>query len=426
MKRWLILIGVVVALILTIGIIKGFQVKKTIAGFAAMPEPESAVSTRKVEYLEWRDSLTAVGSLRALRGVDVTTEVAGIVSRLAFESGQEVKRGETLLQLVDDSDVAKLNSLRATAELDETNFKRDQLQLDAEAISTAQLDNSRLTLKSAQAQVAEQRALVAKKTIRAPFAGRLGITTVNRGQYLNPGDKIVTLQQLDPIYVDFNLPQQSLPQIAIGQKVSAVSDAFPDQSYEGEISAINPIVDTDTRNVRIQATLHNPEHKLLPGMFANVKVAVGEPQRYLTLPQTAVTYNPYGETVFVIVKRGEENEPDPNTPPGLAKNEALDKIDQQHQAAAAAAVAKAKGEKPKAAPPAPAKTTKDGEPVLVARQQFVVTGPTRGDQVAILSGLKEGDEVVTTGQLKLKNGTRVSINNSVTPSFDPAPKPKDE
>ena len=428
MKRWLTLIGIVVVIILIIGVTKGLQVKKTLDGYASMPEPQSAVSTQKVESQDWSTELSAVGSLRAVRGVDLSTEVAGLVRSASFLSGQEVKEGQLLLQLVADADLAKLNSLQAAADLAETNYKRDLLQVDAEAISKSQLDTSASTLKSAKAQVAEQAALVAKKTIRAPFSGRLGISTVNRGQYINAGDKIVTLQQLDPIYVDFNLPQQSLSQIAVGQNVSAVTDSFPGIDFTGEITAINPIVDTDTRNVRVQATLRNPERKLLPGMFSNVKVTVGRGQHYLTLPQTAVTYNPYGETVFVIVKRGEENAPDPNVPAVLAKNRALDKIDADQRAADAAKVAAAKGEKPAAAPAAPPAAAVDpnAPPVLVARQVFVTTGPTRGDQVAILSGLKEGDEVVTTGQLKLKNGTRVNVNNSVTPKFDAAPKPQEQ
>ncbi|GAC1634088.1 MAG: efflux RND transporter periplasmic adaptor subunit [Nevskia sp.] len=426
MKRWLSLIGIVVVIILIIGVTKGLQVKKTIAGFAAMPEPQSAVSTQKARMMDWSSELAAVGSLRAVRGVDLSTEVAGLVRSMNFQSGQEVKEGQPLLQLIADSDTAKLASLQAAADLAEINYKRDQLQVDAEAISKSQLDTSASTLRSAKAQVAEQAALVAKKTIRAPFPGRLGISTVNRGQYLNPGDKIVTLQQLDPIYVDFNLPQQSLPQIGVGQKVSATTDSFPGAAFDGEISAVNPTIDTDTRNVRIQATLRNPQRKLLPGMFSNVKVTVGRGQRYLTLPQTAVTYNPYGETVFVVVRRGEENTPDPNMPAVLAKNQALDKIDADQHAADAAKLAAAKGEQPKAAAPAAAPADPNAPPVLVARQVFVTTGPTRGDQVAILSGLKEGDEVVTTGQIKLKNGTRVNVNNSVTPSFDAAPTPQEQ
>lgn len=427
MKRWLILIGVIVALLVVIGATKAFQVKKTLDGYAAMPEPQSTVSTAKAVLLDWSTELPVVGSLRAVRGVELSTEVAGLVQDISFRSGDNVKAGQPLLQMVDDADVARLRSLQANAELADLSYKRDELQLADEAISRAQFENSAATAKAAKAAVDEQKALIAKKSLRAPFAGRLGISTVNRGQYLGAGDSIVTLQQLDPIHVDFNLPQQQLAQLAVGGKVTASFDSFPDQRYDGEITAINPVIDTDTRNVRVQATLRNPDQRLLPGMFADLRIAVGKPQRYLTLPQTAVTFNPYGETVYVVVKRGEENAPDPNLPAALAKNQALDKLDAEQRAADAAKTAAATGEAPKqAAAPAAKPVDPAAPPVLVARQVFVISGPKRGDQVAIVSGLKEGDEVVTTGQLKLRNGTRVAINNDVLPAFDPAPKPQDQ
>ena len=428
MKRWLTLIGVVVALILVIGGIKAMQVKKTIDGYAAMPEPQSAVSTAKAEYQEWSTELPVVGSLRAVRGVELSNELAGTVESVGFRSGVDVKAGTSLLQLVADADRAKLRSLEANAELATLNAQRDKLQFEADAISRAAYENSVATAKAAKAAVDEQRALVAKMAIRAPFAGRLGISTVNRGQYLAAGASIVTLQQLDPIYADFNLPQQQLAQLKVGETVKATIDSFPDTVFEGTISAIDPIVDSETRNVRVQATIANPQQRLLPGMFADLRVSIGKAQRYLTLPQTAITFNPYGETVFVVVKRGEENAPDPNLPASLAKNQALDKIDADQRAADAAKAAAAKGDKPaESAAAAPAKPADpNAPPVLVARQVFVVSGPKRGDQVAILSGLKEGDEVVSTGQLKLRNGSRISVNNAVLPSFDASPQPKDQ
>ncbi len=428
MKRWLTLIGVVVVLILVIGGIKAMQVKKTIDGYAAMPEPQSAVSTAKAEYQEWSTELPVVGSLRAVRGVELSNELAGTVESVGFHSGADVKAGTSLLQLVADADRAKLRSLEANAELATLNAQRDKLQFEADAISRAAYENSVATAKAAKAAVDEQRALVAKMAIRAPFAGRLGISTVNRGQYLAAGASIVTLQQLDPIYADFNLPQQQLAQLKVGETVKATIDSFPDTVFEGTISAIDPIVDSETRNVRVQATIANPQQRLLPGMFADLRVSIGKAQRYLTLPQTAITFNPYGETVFVVVKRGEENVPDPNLPAALAKNQALDKIDADQRAADAAKAAAAKGDKPAdGAAAAPAKPADpNAPPVLVARQVFVVSGPKRGDQVAILSGLKEGDEVVSTGQLKLRNGSRISVNNAVLPSFDASPQPKDQ
>ena len=385
MKRWLVLGAVVVGLILVIGGVKGYSTYKMIKGFAAQGTPKFTVSTMKVQYEDWLPQLSAVGSLRAERGADLSAEVDGTVDSIQFRSGDNVKAGQELVRLRAADETAHLESLKATAALAEINFKRDTAQFDAEAISQAVLDTDAATLRSARAQVAEQQALVAKKLVRAPFAGQMGIRAVDVGQYLAAGTKIVTLQQLDPIFVDFALPQQSLSQIRVGQKTSVTSDAFPDTTFDGEVSALDPQVDTDTRNVRIRATLKNPERKLLPGMFANVRVEVGAPVRYLTLPQTAIAYNPYGATVYLV------------GPP-----DASNQGDKPASGAAAAAPA-----------------------ALVAKQVFVTTGATRGDQVAILKGIKEGDEVVTSGQIKLRNGAPVLINNSVQPANEADPKPQD-
>ncbi len=385
MKRWLVLGAVVAGLILVIGAVKGYSTYKMIKGFAAQGTPKFTVSTTKVQFQDWLPQMSAVGSLRAERGADLSAEVDGTVDTIQFRSGDSVKAGQELVRLRAADQTAHLESLRAAAALAEVNFKRDTAQFEAEAISQAVLDTDAATLRSARAQVAEQQALVAKKIVRAPFAGQMGIRAVDVGQYLAAGTKIVTLQQLDPVFVDFALPQQSLAQIRVGQKATVTLDAFPERTFTGEILALDPRVDTDTRNVRIRAELKNPERKLLPGMFANVRVEVGAPVRYLTLPQTAVAYNPYGATVYVI------------GPPGA-------------EAAAA---------KPASGTPAAS------APGLVAKQVFVTTGATRGDQVAILKGLKEGDEVVTSGQIKLRNGAAVTINNSVQPADDADPKLQD-
>ena len=414
---WVLMIAGVVLLVLLIGGIKACSTKKMIDEFAAMGEPKSTVSTVKVAYDEWQPSYSAVGSLRAARGVDLAAEVSGVVETVQVRSGEDVKEGELLVQLVMDADHARLRALQADAELARSIEQRARKQLAAQAISQAQADAEAAKLKSAEAAVSEQLAMIRKKAIKAPFPGRLGITTVNPGQYLNPGDKLVTLQQLDPIHIDFTVPQASLAQIAKGQQVSATTDSFPGASFAGEVTAVNPVVDASTRNVRVQATLKNPERKLLPGMFANVTVAAGVAQRYLTLPQNAVAFNPYGETVFVVVKRGEENAPDPNKPEDLQTSEALKKADADLKAARE----EKKDEQPQQAPPA-----EGGEQQLVARQLFIKTGPSRGDQVAVLSGLKEGDEVVTAGQIKLKNGTLVVVNNELQPSSNPDPRPVDE
>jgi len=369
----LVAVGILLGGLVGFNWFKGYMMQKYMA---SAPAPASTVSAMKAEYQQWQPQLSAVGTLRAVRGVDVTSEVAGLVRSIEFKSGDEVKTGQVLAQLNADSDIAQLHSLEAAADLAATVYERDKAQLDADVISKAQVDTDAGDLKSKRAQVAQQAALVAKKTIRAPFAGKLGISTVNPGQYLNAGDKLVTLQTIDPIYIDFNLPQAQLPLVAIGQKVTLAADAYKGTTFEGKVNAINPKVDTNTRNVMIEATIPNPKRLLLPGMFATVKLNSGDEQRYLTLPQTAITYNPYGDTVFVV--KESDNKDD------------------------------------------------KGNAVLTAQQVFVTTGPTRGDQIAILKGVDAGAQVVTSGQVKLKNGSLVIINNSVVPANSPNPTPQEK
>ncbi len=380
----LVLVGLLIGGVVGFNFFKGYMMQKYMA---SSPVPPATVSTMKADYQQWQPQLTAVGTMRAVRGVDVTSEVAGLVRSVEFKSGDEVKAGQVLAQLNAESDIAQMRALEAAADLAATVYERDKAQLAAEVISKAQVDNDAADLKSKRAQVAQQAATVQKKTIRAPFSGKLGISTVNPGQYLNPGDKLVTLQTIDPIYVDFFLPQQQLPQVAIGQQVTLTTDAYKDVSFSGKINAINPKVDPSTRNVQIEATVPNSKRQLLPGMFASVKVNSGAEQRFLTLPQTAITYNPYGDTVFVV-KKSEQKD--------AKKDEKKD----------------AKKD--------------DGKPSLVAQQVFVTTGPTRGDQVAILKGIEPGAEVVTSGQVKLKNGTPLVINNAVQPANSPNPKPQEQ
>jgi membrane fusion protein (multidrug efflux system) len=386
MRRWWILGGTLAALVLVLAAVKGIGTYLAFREFAAQGAQKFTVSTMKARYQDWQPQLGAVGSVRAERGTDVSAEVPGIVSTISFQSGDNVKAGAALLSLRAADDLAHLEALRATASLAQINYERDKNQFEAQAISQAQLDTDAANLRSARAQVAEQEALVAKKQVRAPFAGQIGIRQVDIGQYLAAGTKIATLQQLDPVFVDFTLPQQSLTVVRPGQPVSVSADAFPGQSFAGQLGALDPAVDTDTRNVSLRAVLPNREHRLLPGMYVTVSVATGGTQRYLTLPQTAVAYNPYGATVYVVM---------PQSAAGLP--------------------AGTDGKPAKAIDPA----------ALVAKQVFVLTGATRGDQVAILSGLHEGDEVVTSGQIKLRNGALVSINNNVQPSDDPHPRPQE-
>lgn len=399
MKPWAVMLLLVLALVLIIGGIWGFNTYKMIQGFKSMGVQKQTVSTIKADTLDWQPQLQAVGTLRAMRGADISAEVAGIVDTISFTSGGSAKQGQPLITLRSGDDAARLNSLKATAELAEANYKRDQQQLEAEAISQAQLDNSAATFKSAKAQVAEQQALLDKKFISAPFAGTLGVRNVDVGQYLQPGTKIVTLQTLDPIFVDFFLPQQSLSQIAVGQKLTASSDTFPDLKFEGEVSAIDAKVDTDTRNVQIRATVKNPQHKLLPGMYANISIDSGKVQKYLTVPQNSIAFNPYGETVFVLMTADQY------------------KAEQE---------AKAKAEGVPVQAPAQNGPPQASGNMLVAKQVFVTVGPSRGNQIAILKGIKAGDEIVTSGQLKLQNGSAVEINNKVQPLDTPEAKPVDE
>ncbi len=387
-KRMLIMIGGILVLVLILA--GGFFLHiKSLMASAPKPFPQTVTAT-KVSTSDWQPALAAVGSVAPVRGVDVTTEIAGLVREIHFKSGQDVKQGDILVELNADADKAQLQALDAAADLSASVLKRDKAQFDAQAIAQAQVDADAADLKSKRALAAQQQAIIDKKTIRAPFSGKLGITTVNPGQYLNPGDKIVTLQTIDPIYVDFNLPQKSVGQLQVGQVVNVTTDGFAGVSFAGNLTAISPKVDTTTRNVVVEATFSNPKRQLLPGMFANASVEVGDKKHYLTLPQTAITYNPYGSTVFVVVTADE---------------------------AAAAARQAASG----ASAPAPAASGSG----LVVQQAFVTTGETRGDQVAILKGLKEGQQVVTSGQVKLKNGTSIVIDNSVVPADSANPTPQE-
>jgi membrane fusion protein, multidrug efflux system len=373
-KRMVIML---VAVGIVFGGIFGFQAFKSVMikkFIAALSNPPQTVSATKAATSEWSPKIEAIGSLRAVKGADLSLEVSGVVESIMFNSGDDVAEGASLLKLRTADDVAKLNSLQAMADLNDITYERDQKQFKMQAVSQATLDTDAANLKNAKAQVAQQQAIIDKKLLRAPFGGHLGIRAVDLGQYLGPGTVIVTLQALDPIFVDFFVPQQSVDQVRLNQSVTVKVDAFKDQTFTGEIFAINPKVDVSNRNVQVRATLKNPDHKLLPGMYATVEITVGSPKSYVTLPQTAITYNPYGDTVYVVESKGND-----------AK----------------------------------------GKPQLTARQTFVTVGPTRGDQVAIVKGVDEGDMIVTAGQIKLHSGSVVMIDNSVTPTADAAPVPID-
>jgi membrane fusion protein (multidrug efflux system) len=363
---------------LVLGAVFGFQAFKSvmIAKFmATLSNPPQTVSTTIAASQEWRSQLEAVGSLRAVNGANLSGQAAGIVSAVHFESGADVKKGDLLLELQAEDDKAHLDALKATASLARITFERDSNLVKTNAVSQQTVDTDKGNLANAEALVAQQQALVDYKSIAAPFSGRLGIRQVDLGQYLAAGTTIVTLQQLDPIFVDFYLPQQALAQIKVGQEVTGKVDTYPNKTFVGQIAAINSLVDTTTRNVQVRATMQNHENLLLPGMFATIDIDTSAPQKFVTLPQTAIAYNSYGNIVYLIDEKGKDDK---------------------------------------------------GQPRLAARQSFVTTGATRGDQVAVLSGVKDGDVVVTAGQIKLRNGSPVIVNNAIQVPNDPHPKPDDK
>jgi membrane fusion protein, multidrug efflux system len=368
----LIVVGIILGGIFGFITFKGRMIKKFMS---SQGMPLQTASTITANYLEWLPKLEAVGSLQAVQGANMSAEVAGIVEKIYFKQGDNVKLGTPLLQLRANDDIAKLESLKATAQLARITYNRDQAQFSVNAISKQTLDIDKANLDIAIANITQQQALVDKKLIRAPFTGRLGIRLVDVGQYLAVGTAISTLQALDTLFVDFFLPQQVLKSLEIGQKVTLNTDAYAGQTFTGDITVINPKVDINTRNVQVRASLNNPDHKLLPGMYATVNIATGQTQRYITLPRTTITFNAFGSTVYRVDTSGQDEK---------------------------------------------------GKPKLIAKQSFVTTGDTRGDQIAILSGVKEGETIVTTGQIKLRNGSPVTVDNSIQPSNDATPQPKDQ
>lgn len=346
-----------------------------VAQFKAMgaseqgPQPDS-VSTTVVSEADWEPVLRSIGSVTAVQGVVVSTEVAGKVSRIAFESGAVVKQGDVLVELDVSTELAQQRSAEASARLAELSLMRARELLEKQSISQADLDAAEAQQQGAAAQLESIRAVIAKKTIRAPFSGRLGIRQVNLGQYLGSGDPIVSLQSLDPVYVNFTLPQHLVSQVAVDMQVRVRSDAFADHVFVGALSAINPSVDPATRNVKLQASFANVNDRLLPGMFANVEVVLPVKTKILAIPATAVIYAPFGDSVYVVED------------------------------------AKQGGGK-------------------VVRQQFVRLGETRGDFVAVVQGVKAGETIVSAGAFKLRNGSAVTIHNEYAPKPEMAPKPED-
>jgi membrane fusion protein (multidrug efflux system) len=359
------------------GIIFGFKAFKSymISQYISHQVSIVTVSAMKIKTSHWQSELKASGSARAVLGINVTTELAGMVKSIYFTPGTLVKKGDLLVELNVDPDKAQLDVLKANASLADINFKRDKAQYAINAISKSVLDTDVANLASANSQVAQQEAIIAQKTVRAPFSGLLGISDIYPGQYLSPGDKIAMLQTLDPIFIDFYIPQQSLHLLKKGQFVGVSIQSHPKKAFIGKITTVDPGVDPNVRNVRVEATIPNKELLLVPGMFVSVYLQTGKPTSYLTLPQSAISFNPYGEIVYILEPKG-----------------------------------------------------KDGKdkPQFKAKQRFVTTGEKRGDQIAILDGLKQGDMIVTSGQLKLHNDSLVIIDNTIQPSNNSAPQPVDD
>jgi membrane fusion protein (multidrug efflux system) len=374
-KPFIILIVAVAAILGLIFAWQGFKGKMIKQYMGAAATAPQTVSTTTAANTSWQARTQAIGSLRAVRGADLAAQASGVVDQIRFESGSDVAAGTVLLKLRANDDPAKLEQLQAAAALAEQTYKRDQEQFAAQAISQAVLDTDVSTLKSAKAQVAAQQELIDEKIVKAPFAGKLGIRQIDEGQYLTAGATVVTLQALDPILIDFYVPQQALAHLKVGQTANAAVDTYPDAKFTGTITSINSKVDTASRNVQVRASFGNADRRLLPGMYAKVEIDNGDAAERVTLPQAAITYNPYGDTVFIVQK----GPADPN-----------------------------------------------GKPRSVVQQRFIQLGATRGDQVAVLSGLAAGEVVVTGGQMKLRNGAAVVVNNSITPANDVKPTPPNE
>ncbi len=394
-RLWLLAGGALLLLVLFLAGTKFVQIFTMIQAGKKMVPPPVAVTTAKVEQVEWQPLRPAVGTLIALRGTTLSAEVTGTVREIGFENGSLVKKGQLMVRLDTSAESAQLASAQADAALARQTLDRAEGLRKQEVNTQAELETAQARDKQARATVNNLQAVIGKKVIRAPFEGRAGIRAVELGQVVSPGTPIVSLQTVSPIYAEFQLPQQALADVKLGQKAVLKVDVFPDATWDGTVTTINPEVDPATRNVRMRATVENPDGRLNPGMFANVEVEAGKAGKALVVPATSVIYAPYGDSVYLV----EEQKDDP-AKPEEGKQEA----------------------KPAAKPaPKPA----DGKPVLVARQQFVRLGERRGDFVAVLNGLQAGQTVVSNGAFKLRNGQTIMINNALAPPVQFVPAPVD-
>src|ERR1700730_1584152 len=370
---------IAIVLLVAIFFVLGYFKVQQFMGFAAMAKagffksPPIAVTTTGASQSEWQPTVDTIGTVTSINGVTFRTDLAGIVDKIAFTSGTVVKAGDLLVHLNTDQEQAQLEQAQAQLALAQLTLNRDRDLLAKRTISLQDYDTAQATYRARRAIVDQFRALIARKTLRAPFDGVVGIRQVNLGQYLKEGDPIVTLQAFDPIYVNFSLPEQDLSKLAVGRPVVLHVDSFEDRSFHGTITALNSMVDQATRNIQIQATFPNPEWRLCAGMFAKVSVVMSERQNVVAIPATAIHYAPYGDSIFIVSEMK----------------------DQQ------------------------------GKDYKGVKEQFIKLGHSRGDMIAVVSGLKPGEEVVTSGVFRLKNGARVNINNQIKPGTNLAPNPSD-
>jgi membrane fusion protein, multidrug efflux system len=373
-KRMILMVALMVAFIAGLGFIKFKQFQAMAEQFAAMQPPPDAVTTIVASEEDWPNSINAIGTVAAVQGVTVSADLPGVVDRIAFDSGKTVEKGDVLVQLDTRQEQAQLAGAESALELARLNHERMQGLVKQDAVSRAEYDTAAATYKQAEARIGEIRATIERKTIRAPFSGVLGIRQVNLGQYLTGGDPVVPLQSLNPIYVNFAVPQQDTADMRIGRTVHITVGELGNGEFTGRVSAVDSVVDPTTRNVQVQATLANPGGKLHPGMFVQAQVMLGAAQNVIALPASAINYAPYGDSVFVVSD---------------LKNP-------------------------------------QGQSYRGVRQQVVKLGAARGDQIAVLTGIKPGEEIVTSGVFKLRNGAPIQINNNVQPGNSKTPTTEDK
>lgn len=370
-KRMIVMLVIVLAIVGGLGFLKFRQVETAIAQGANFQMPPTSVTTVVARHETWPSTLTVIGTVAAIQGVTVSADLPGTIDKIHFDSGQWLHVGDILVELDTRQERAQLANLEAQRDLAGINYGRAQELVKAGVISKSDYDNATAQQKATEAQVGDIRAAIARKTIHAPFSGLLGIRQVSLGQYLAAGQAIVSLQSVDPIYVNFGIPQQDTPKVLPGRIVRVTNTDMPGLAFAGKVTALDSVINEQTRNIQVQATLPNRGSRLRPGMFVQVELPVGQPREVVPLPASAINYAPYGDSVYVVSDMKDAK----------------------------------------------------GNSYRGVRQQVVKLEGSRGDQVAVVSGLNAGDEIVSSGVFRLRNGAPITVNNSVKPSDNPSPKP---